>query len=335
MKLIAPTSPKELANRARWFKTIKARELAETRAVEFGFELKGPLEDIQEAPPLFWGVHLPDSFSTEWYYHPEIREKLFSKVSKLSKLKPDYFVLHGTHLLWHPPAKEYIRRYENRSQPSEYFKVLKANIDLIKNLKKILPLKIENYPLYDYYQKNNHILPETYLYTGIGRLNDLLYLKEKTGVDILFDLEHMIIMLNFLNRERNYHNLPIKKIDKLTADDQRLKAIFGFYLKKGYIPYVDKKITLEEMITKIGAKFYHLTGSTCDVIHGERIATHAPINIDDKTFRKHLGLILAQKPEALVIETANSKINSCWNHLRPNETEISFRNLCEILLEEL
>ncbi len=335
MKLLAPANPGELSDRERWFKMPEARKLAQQKRVIFGIEMKGPLENIQEAPPVYWGLHLPDTLATEWYYHPARREAMTREVERVAKLKPAYAVLHGIHLLWHPPTREYIQRYANRSDAAEYLKILDENIKFIQRIKTILPIRIENFPLYNYYQKDGEFLPETYLYTGIGRLNDLFYLKQKTGVDILLDLEHLILTINFLNRRRNYHKLPKENPGKLKREEKTAKDIFGFYLKKNLIPYADEEIKMEKIIKKIGAKFYHLTGSVQDVIPGKKIITHGPIKISDKTFRKNLRSILAQKPEVLVVETASFADSNAWKHLRPNETEISFNNLCEILLEEL
>jgi len=336
LKLLAPTNPKELADRERWFKTTEAKQLAREKGVEFGIEMKGPLENIRQKPAIYWGLHLPEMLATEWYYNVERRQDFWRQIKRVAKFRPDYAVLHGIHLLWHPPAKEYIHRYVDTSSSGEYFKILKANIKLINELKAYFTLKIENFPLQFYYMADKEFLPYTYLATGIGRLDDLLYLKEKTGVGIMFDIEHMQILLNFLNRQGNYHDLPLKRIEELTDDEKELKTIFGFYLKKGYIPYLDPKVPLEDTLKKLKAKFYHLTGSTQDVISGKEITTHKPIKESDKTFRKNLRMVLAQKPEVLVLETASSGYGvSAWNHLRPNETEISFGNLCQILLEEL
>ena len=334
MKLLAPANPKELSDRICWFKKPVARKLRDKKGVEFGFELKEPTESIKSPPSLYWGYHLPGELSSLWYYHPEQRNYLLSTLVPVSELKPNYAVLHGIHLYWHPPARKYRQRYVNHSQSEEYLKVLEANIKLLEQLKKLFPvLLLENYPLYSYYQKNNQYLPETYLYTGSGRFLDLLYLKEKTGVGILFDLEHMIVLLNFLNREKNYRHLP--RIHNPHPQTLNLEKIFGFVIAKGIIPYAKTKISLKDVIEKISPKYYHLTGSTRDVIDGKKILAHAPIKIEDKTFRKNLRLILAQKPEVLVLEVASSLDGPEWHYLRSNETELSFYALCEILLEEL
>jgi len=337
MKLLAPANPKELTDRARWFKTPEALKLAKEKGVEFGIEIKGPLENIHEAPPIYWGLHLPDMLATEWYYYPEQRAAMMKELERVAVLKPDYAVLHGIHLLWQPPAKEYVHRYVDTSSAREYFKILDANIELINQLKNLFDLKIENFPLYFYYMKDkDEYLPYTFLCTGIGRLDDLVYLKKKTGIDIMFDIEHMLSTLNLLNRKRNYRNLPIREADKLAPDEKKLKDIFGFYLKKDYIPYLDREITLKEMIKKIETKFYHVTGSQQDVINGKKVTAHGPIEIDDRHFRQNLRLILAQKPEVILVETSTSQFGGkTWAYLRPNETEISFRNLCQILQEEL
>lgn len=336
LKLLAPANPQELADRRRWFKKPAARKLALEKRVGFGVEIKGPLENVQNAPDIYWGLHLPDMLATDWYYHPEKRSKMFKELGRMAKLKPAYAVLHGVHLLWHPPKKESINRYLDHSSSEEYFKILEANIELINELKGYFDLKLENYPLYFYYTKGEEFLPYTTLLTGIGRLNDLVYLRKQTGVDIMLDIEHLEIALNFLLRRRNYQEIPLKKISDLTSQEEKLKDIFGFYLKKGIIPYLDREVTVEEMITKIGAKFYHVTGSHQDVIFGKKIMAHAPIKSDDVLFRKNLRLILAQKPETILVETSSSKIaGKTWSWLRPNETELSFETLCEILLEEL
>lgn len=334
MKLLAPTNPKQLTDRALWFKSPQARKLQQEKGVEFGFELKGSLKDfknLKNPPALFWGAHLPVSFATEWYYSAKTTK---NPISHLADLKPDYVVLHGISLRWTPPAKEYIQRYVNLSLPEEYLKVLAANIELINELKKIVPLKIENGLIVDFYSYP-HPKPYTYLHTGVQKLLDMIYLKQKTGVEIILDLEHLILSLNFLNRQKNYRKIPIEKMANLSPTEQKIKKIFGYNLKKNYIPYLDKKIKLAEILPKFGAKYFHLCGDRQDAVFGKKILSHGPIELADKTFRRNLRLILAQKPEVLVVETSNSTIDKTWNYLRPNETEISFGNMCQILLEEL
>lgn len=335
MKLLAPASPKEFVNRTLWFKKPVARRLQTEKKIEFGFEIKGLLIDIKKAPDLFWGVHLPVSLATNWYYNPARRLKIIREIEKIAKLKPHYAVLHGISLLWKPPSKTYIHRYFNISAAREYLKVLNANIKLINQLKTLLPLKIENGLVVDFYYKKDEIpLPYTYLHTGVQKVNDLSYIHKKTGVDTLLDIEHLILSLNFLNREKNYQNVPVEKIDQLTLEDKKLQKIFGYYIKKNYIPYAQPKIKLDDVVKKCQAKIFHLCGNSQDAIFGKKILSHGPINPKNKTFRKNLRLILDQKLEILVLETANASIPG-WEFLRPNETEISFYNLCEILLEEL
>lgn len=336
MKLLAPANPKELSDRAQWFKKPEARELAK-KGIEFGFELKGPLKSVVQKPSLYWGVHLPVNLAAFWYHHPEERSKIQSDLRRLASLKPDYAIMHGINLYWHSPSREYVNRYVNKSSAEEYLKIIQANIDFINEVKKILPIKIENGSLADFYlNKGDYELkPQTYLQSDVQKLDDLLYFRQKTGADIVLDLEHLILTLNFLNRQRNYKDLPRKIILNPTTEDKKLEEITGYWLKKGYIPYADKKITVKEVIKKLETKFYHLTGSRQDVIFGKKILAHGPINLDDTVFRKHLRLILDQKPEVIVMETACSEYDKAWNWLRPNETEISFNNLCEILLEEL
>jgi hypothetical protein len=176
-------------------------------------------------------------------------------------------------------------------------------------------------------------LPYTYLYTGAGRFLDLLYFKQKSKVNILLDLEHLLITINFLNRRQNYAKIPVKKVQKLSEQEKKLYQIYGFYIQKGLIPYAEP-INLAKVLKKFQARFYHLSGSTQEIKNG-KISSHGPIKKDDPVFRKHLRMILKQKPEVLVLETASSGYLKAWGYLRPNETEISFENLCEILLEEL
>lgn len=343
MYLLAPSGVDEFRDRIDWFKKPNARKLAQKFGVSFGFELKGDTEDLKVSPPLFWGVHLENNLATNWYYHPEKRAEIIYEATKIAKLEPDYAVLHGIHLLTHQPRKDYIGRYINHSSPSELLTISKANIELIKTLKHYFNLKIENYSLVDCYEENGEYLPSTYLYTGAGRFKDLLEIKEESGCEILLDVEHLSTLFNFLNREKNYHNLPLEKINDLTLADKKLYEKYGFYFKKGYIPYTDKKYELSDWIKEFNAKYYHLTGSFQDVepgskgvpFGGKKVITHGPIVAGDKEFRKYLKIILRQKPEVLILETASKGHESCFNYLRTNETEISFDSLCKILLEEL
>lgn len=334
MYLLAPSGFKELSNQSKWFKKPVARKLRAEKGVEFGFELKGEPATIKETPHLYWGYHLPANLTAEWYYHPEKRSKIFNQLSKIAQLKPQYVNIHGVKLWWKPKAKDYIRRYENRSDTEEYLKILAAMEDFIQTTKKIFSnLTLENTIICDYYRDGQDILNQTSYQATAGALNDLLALKKKTGVEILLDLEHLIVSLNFLNRAKNYRRLKKEKFE-LNPQEAKISQIYGFKIKKGFVPYAEPKIDLEDFVRKIGAKKYHLTGSTQD-IRANRDITHGPIKVDDKVFRKNLRLVLAQKPETILIETANSNDNACYHYLRPNETELSFYNLCEILLEEL
>lgn len=337
MKLLAPSTPEEFINRVGWFKKPFARRLLQEKGVEFGFELKGPSEKIVEAPPLFWGVHLPINLASKWYHFPNHREKIFRELERLAKLKPDYAVLHGINLYRQPESKKFPDRYLNSTEPGEYLKILEANIEFISQVKKILPLRIENTLLADFYIENEEykIAPLTHFHSQVQVLDDLLYISKKTNAEILLDLEHLILTASFLNRQKNYQKLPVNRIENPTSDEKRINEIFGFWLEKDSYPYIDEKIDIDQKIKKYQAKFYHLTGSTQDVIFNKRVLSHGPIELGDMTFRKNLRMILAKKPEVLVLEVANSTVNSAWNWLRPNETEISFENLCQILLEEL
>ncbi len=335
MYLFVPANPKELTDRASWFKKPVARELIRKKDVQFGFELKGDSKNIKIEPPLSWGYHLPNGFSAEWHYHPEKRSKLLNDFQSVAALKPMYINLHGPKLWWKPKTHEYVRRYFNRSEPEEYFKVLGSAVILINELEKIFPnLTIENTLLCDYYRDEDNFLPMTSYQLNIGTLDDLFYLRQKTGVEILLDIEHLFLTMNFLHRKKNYRDLPIEKIEKMTEDEKKLKSIFGFYLRPGLIPYADEKVNFASFFRKVKAQKYHLTGSTQDIARKKDV-THGPIEKDDQTFRKNLRLVLKQNPEVLLIETANRGINSCYYYLLPNETELSFYNLCQILLEEL
>lgn len=334
MFLLIPTDTKKLSARLKWFKKPIARRLLAQKNIEFGFELKGEQETIKEAPPLYWAYHLPVNTLAECYYHSEKKDVLFSKVEKIAKLKPAYINVHGIELWWRPKAKNYIKRYENRSQPKEYQNILASTISLYKSLKKIFPsVTLENTIAADYYRDDDDkFLPETSYQTSCGTFLDLCYLKEKK-IEILLDLEHMILTLNFLYRKKNYRHLEKEKVE-LNLEEEKISQIFGYKIKKEIIPYADEEIDLAEMIRKIGAKHYHVTGSTIDIVNDKDV-THGPIKKDDQTFRRNLRTILAQKPETILLETVNSNDNACYHYLRPNETELSFYNLCQILLEEL
>lgn len=339
MYLLVPSSYKQLLNRANWFKKPMARDLAFQKNVDFGFELKGEPETVLEAPPLFWGYHLPNYFASQWYYHPENRKKLFDRLAKVVELKPNYINLHCIHLWRKPLASKYVQRYVNLSDSDDYLKILDANVELVNDIKKAFPetrFTVENDSMCGYYfmEDLKKYKPATYLLAGAGWLKDLLYLKAKTNVELLVDIEHLILTLNFLNREQNYAKIPLEKLEDISEITQKLHEIYGFYIKKDMIPYAEPKVEIQDIVPQTGAKIYHLTGSIRDMKPGQQILTHEPIFPRDKVFRHHLRLVLNQKPEALLIETADSSIAG-FGWLRPNELENSFSNLCEILIEEL
>lgn len=330
MYLLVPAKFEQANKEFLWFKDPRARELAHEKGVKFGFEIKGDPEVITKSLPVYWGYHFSKDVSSTWYYHPEQRDNILRRFEKVASFKPAYINFHGAHLAWHLPPKDRIERYANHSQPKEYLKILEANIEMFAKFKKIFPnITLENTPLASFYEDSFY----TYLCSGVGRLDDLIYLEEKAGLEILLDAEHLILTLNFLNREKNYKNLPV---DENAAENLEISKIFGYVIAKDVIPYVKESVDYSAMVKKIGAKRYHVTGSTQDAIFGIRDVSHGPIEVDDKTFRKNLRPILDQKPESILIETANSIwYPKIYGYLRPNETELSFYHLCEILLEEL
>lgn len=332
---MVPAGKENLVQVSTWFKNPIARRLMQEKDVEFGFEFKGPPENIQSAPDLYFGYHIPHRFASEYYYHPELREKLLSGVMHIAKLNPAYVNVHGIRLWWKPDAKEYVARYKNRADVDEFDNILNTTMDVVRKLKEIFPLvTLENATLCDYYRADKAIESVTSFQPMVGTLNDLTYLKEKTNCDILIDVEHLILSTNFINRKKNYADLKVEKFD-LTPEEKEISEIYGFKLKKGYIPYSEKIINYENIIKKIGAKHYHVTGSTQDIAEDGKGLVHGPIKTGDKTFRHNLRLVLAQKPESILIEVAKKSDNACFSHLRENETEFSFYNLCQILLEEL
>lgn len=335
MKLLAPSSSKDLIKTAQWFKNPIARRLFEEKGVEFGFELKGQPATIAVAPDLFWGYHIPTNFAEEYYYHLEKRQELLDSLKHIVKLKPNYVNVHGTKLWWKPAPNEYVQRYEMRSSTEEYFHVLESTVDLVKKLMVLFPqLTFENTTLLDYYHQDCEIIPMTLFQTSIGTALDQIYICQKTGAEPLFDIEHSMIGLNFLNREKNYADLKLEKFDS-NFEEKKLVDIFGYKIKKGFIPYAEPKLKFANIMEKLKAKKYHVTGSTQDVISGKKDLNHGPIKVGDLTFRKNLRLILAQKPELILVETANKADAPCFSYLRQNETELSFYHLCQILLEEL
>lgn len=335
MYLLAPSGYDNLIKTAQWFKNPLARKLHQEKGVEFGFELKGEPESIKSAPDLYWGYHLPHRLAAEYHYHPENRAKLLEGLKPVAQLKPAYANLHGVKLWWKPEAKQYIGRYQNRAEPEEYLAIFKSTISLIKELKQFFPkVTLENVTLCDYYRYDQIIQPLTSYQPMAGALNDLFYIKEKTGIEILLDIEHLILSTNFINRKKNYSDL--KKVEfELNYEEQKVSDLYGFKIKKGYIPYAEPEIDYEKIAKEVKARHFHVTGSTQDVMMGKRDLTHGPIKVNDKTFRHNLKLILIQKPESILIETAKKSDNKCFAHLRENETELSFYTLCEILLEEL
>jgi len=335
MYLLVPSNSKDLMETALWFKNPIALKLLEEKGVEFGFELKGEPETITEAPDLYWGYHIPVNFAEKYHYHPENRQELLNSLKHITKLKPHYVNMHGIKLWWKPARGKYVKRYESRDSALEYFEILKETIELVKKVKEIFPqLTFENTTLTDYYHPDSEVIPMTALQTSIGAVLDQIYIKEQTGVELLLDIEHSIVSLNFLNREKNYADLKQDKID-LTSEEGKISNIFGYKIKKGFIPYAEPKLKFEEIVAKSNAKRYHVTGTTQDVIMGKKDLSHAPIQINDRTFRKNLRTILKQKPESILIETAKKSDYKCFSYLRENETELSFYAMCQILLEEL
>ena len=312
--------------------------------MRFGFEIKGPVAGLKTEYP--YGIHLPNNISSQWQ-DPRYRKKLEKEIENVSRLSPIYAVLHGASASKikngifeespSPMEKEFIADIG----AAEYLKTVKKQISLIKRLKGFgIPVVLEVVPPISYGIENNVYLPEIFLNIRLGLMaKDLLKIGKDGGCGLLVDIEHLLFSQNFAQRKHAYAGIPAEIPESLSEEEKFVMDNYGIFIRKGSPPVLTSQDRTEREIKKIGAKFYHLCGTSdgkryLEIKNG-KVCSHSPITMKDKGFRKYLNMVLKQKPEILILEVAGPGDNPCWTDRPENSQKISFENICKILYEEL
>lgn len=346
MKIFIPSGIQEIELKSEWLLSDSvAVKTLKKFGVEFGFEIKGSTQGLENAEMKFpFGIHLPADTTTAWQ-DCENRKPILDRLRMLAKIKqkPLYANLHGTAASWAINTKtDGNERFVSGGGALNYLLSFNELFGIITRLQDSgIRIALENTPFVDYIEIDKVTQPITFLNFKVGTLSsDLLLMKEKTGCEIIFDLEHMAFFLNFAGRKFHYAGLPKKIPENLSKEEKLLLEQIGIFLRTGFVPVLKDKTTLELEIRKTGAKIYHLCGTSDGKwleYQNSLVLGHQPIKIDDETFRQYLRVVLEQKPEILVLEAAGSDDNPCWNFRQPRAVvqRESLENFCQILAEEL
>lgn len=334
MLVFLPASFKEIKEKSRWFEAPAAKKIS--GRVSFGFEIKKPsMEGLRffGEPPYPYGIHFHNDISIE-------AQKFDDQVDAALRLKPLYAVLHGMKVNLCPP-KENEFKFLSEMGAIDYRKSSEQFIDFAKRLKRLnLPIAVENTAVTEFVIRAGVLQPKLYFGLRIGTFSrDLLALKEKLDCQIVLDIEHLSFALNYIKRRFQYSRLPKVTFGEMTFTEEKNLEEYGLFLKKGFPLAVNHTLTLEEEIKNAGAKIYHLSGCRRRVgyieVVRDRIVDHGPVHLNDKEFRKDLRIVLAQKPEILVLEVGRVEDNACWSYRSKDIQERSFESFCRMLDEEL
>lgn len=330
-----PASVGEVKEKAKLFKKHSH--------IGFGFEIKGSYRRLETFLPegIPFGIHLPSDFMDEWGVQKEEKKEFLKGIAFLTP-PPRYVVVHGGSV--HKPKPE-DRGYLTAAGMEEYRLAVEEFTKMAEYCQQCrIPIYLENTAFTDLTLKDGVFLPETHLNLRIGNFSsNLLKIKEKARCGLVLDVEHLGHAINFIQRKENYSDLPkwqelLPK--QLSSDKNNFLREYGllFQNRMPVIP-IPGGIDLMEEIRKIGVqtKIYHLTGGygECkrryvEVAEG-RVVSHSPIDRRSEFFNKILNVVMEQKPEVLVVETATSKDNVCWAYLQKNSLERSFEELCSLL----
>jgi len=338
--VFVPAGVREIKEKTRWFRKPICKKLR--GEVEFGFEIKGPTEGLKTSYP--YGIHLPNNIASQWR-ETEQREKLEKEIKNVASLKPLYAVLHGIRASkartgYKEPASETEKKFISDVGAAEYLRAAEEQISFIKYLQELgIPVVLETVAFTNFSFANGIFLPETYLDLRVGSLNqDMLKIRNETSCRLLVDIEHLALAQNFSQRKYTYAEIPEEIPASISEEEKMVTQEYGLFVRKGLPPVSLKLRSFKDEIKRIGAKIYHLCGTSDGKNYIERkngkVTSHSPITLEDKGFRKYLNIVLKQKPEILVLEVAGSKDNPCWSDRPENVQETSFENLCKILAEK-
>lgn len=342
MLVFLPAGVKEIEEKTEWFKKPICKKLSR-KGVEFGFEIKGSVAGLKTNYP--YGIHLPNNIASQWR-DPTQKEKLEKEIENVSKFSPLYTVLHGIKVSWARTGYEILPSEAEKGFISdvgaiEYLEATKEQTGFIKYLKSLgITVVLETVAPSSFSFENGIFLPQTFLDMKVGSLSqDMLKVQQNSGCGLLVDVEHLAFAQNFFQRKYNYANIPIEIPSRFSPEEKIVMKEYGIFVRKSFPPASTTLKNFKKEIKSIGAKIYHLCGTSDGKnyleIKDNGVASHSPITLEDKGFRKYLDIVLKQKPEILVLEVAGPQDNPCWQNRAANVLETSFENFCQILLEKI
>jgi hypothetical protein len=343
VKVFVPAGVQEIPEKKKWFKKPICEKLWQ-EGIEFGFQIQGFPQGLKTLYP--YGLHLPANMASQWRDVTK-RKKLQRRLKEINNLSPGplFAVLHGirvshSRLGYKEAVSERERNFISDVRADDYFRAIEELIEIIRYCMRLrIPIALENVAFTNFVVKDEITQPKTYLDLRIGTLSsDMLRIKRETGCELLVDIEHLAFALNFAHRKYQYSNLSQEIPDEVSRIETALIKEYGIFLRKYWVPVITKETDFRKEVKEIGAKIYHLCGcyqGKMVEIDDGRVVDQTPILVKDKCFRQYLRIILREKPEILVLETSRVKDNPYWAYLAPNVQEMSFENLCQILLEEI
>jgi len=355
-----PAGIKQINGKASWFNNEYAKEL-EKKGVEFGFQIIVPADgDLSGLPQDFslpFGFHLPH-FLSGWYRHHEI-DKFQRIVESVTKYRKHRFaVLHGM------SVDKDRRKYNQENTENEnnfvcsfsakdwlncFYQQASCIKELMRNSVKVA---FESVSPSTFTVKNGDLYPHTYLDLRIGStINDLTAIQKETGCDLVIDEEHLRFALNYIFRYKNYLNVPIQFLSDMSQEENRVLEISGFFVRQGavlrsylndrYHHFMDERTVIEtewEKQYNRQAKVFHLCGfENGDKLEysGGKVTSHSPIMGDDDLFLAEFRKIVQTNKDNdcnLVLEVSNSYESTFFSDRPYNSQEISFYNVCKMLI---
>ncbi len=355
-----PAGIKQINGKASWFNNKYAKEL-EKKGVEFGFQIIVPADgDLSELPQDFslpFGFHLPH-FLSGWYRHHEI-DKFQRIVESVIKYRKHRFaVLHGMSI--DKDRKQY--NQENTENENNFVCSFSAKdwlycfhrqASCIKELMQNgVKVAFESVSPSTFTVKNGDLYPHTYLDLRIGStIKDLIAIQEKTGCDLVVDEEHLRFALNYIFRYKNYSKIPIQFLYDMTQEEKMVLETSGLFVRQGivlrsflndrYRHFLDEKMIMDEEWEKQynrQAKVFHLcgfeNGEKLEYFNG-KITSHSPILENDHLFLAEFKKIIQTNKNNdcnLVLEVSNSYESAFFSDRPYNSQEISFYNVCKMLV---
>lgn len=344
MRLYLPSSVDQLDAKRAWFTKSPAFQWLAKKGVIPGFELKGDIAGMDRRYPMEFGVHLPSN-SVEKWLSPQEKRDAGEYLTSVKVLYPRYTVIHGLRV--GDPLDFGDFRYMAGFGPEDYAAALDRMIEAVQSINREYGLKLclENTPLTSFMSRHGSHDRELRLDMRIGSLsNDMRAVSICANCGCVLDLEHLAFACDFLRRRHLYSGLlpPQLLSGKKTALEKITELAFGFFLRRGEIPYSWREITASHVLDLLqsGTNIVHLSGTTegggnwVEMNNGKK-TTHAPIEKEDALLERVVTMIYrrTQGDVTLVLEASGHESSPCRKDRPADTQQQSFENLCEMLLD--